>query len=114
MFVAKGDNYACSREKASVIPLPKAELIKPINRSSSVLFSVKPGITKGDYVVASLSTLGAVFIFYLLFSFTTWGFYRWMYRVKVIPQDIPLQTTDGTARGNFVIFVMWITVAFDK
>ncbi|KAF2898206.1 hypothetical protein ILUMI_07968 [Ignelater luminosus] len=109
VFVAKGDNYACSREKASVIPLPKAEVIKPLNRSSSVLFSVKPGISKDDYVVASLSTLGAVLIFYLLFSLTTWAFYRWLYRVKVVQQDIPLQnvrdTIDASTRDEEFISV---------
>lgn len=76
VFVAKGDNYECSQDH-SFIPMPRPITILPANRTSLIRFKINRNINRIDYLKASLITLAAIVIFYVVAFVMICGFSKY-------------------------------------
>ncbi|KAJ8935541.1 hypothetical protein NQ314_012745 [Rhamnusium bicolor] len=57
VFVAKPDNFECSQENSFLPRTLRNVEIAPLNITSSINFIIKTGISRDDYILASLGTL---------------------------------------------------------
>lgn len=70
--MVNGDNSECSEEN-SAIPAPRMRRagIRAENRTSVVTFTIKSGLSRSDYITASLVTIAVAIIFALISAVLT-------------------------------------------
>ncbi|KAK5644970.1 hypothetical protein RI129_006270 [Pyrocoelia pectoralis] len=94
VFIVKGDNTGCN-EASSAIPKASRGLSTVYNYTTLVSFQIKPTISSSSYYIAAFSTLIGLFIIYVIFMLSTWGFYRhanlWRKSGDTVNEDIILE-----------------------